>query len=126
MSKVSKESWVQLKGIFVLFIWGLFLKTKWLTRITEKFCNIWGRKFTKNDWNNSESELVFEHDNVPLHTALSVQQFLADKNMAVVPHPPYFPDLAICYFFLFLRIDCSYASTISSMSLKFRNNCKLS
>jgi len=42
------------------------------------------------------------HDNAPAHTALSVQQFLAkENNMAVIPHPPYSPDLAPCDFFLF-------------------------
>jgi hypothetical protein len=39
-----------------------------------------------------------------VHTALSVQQFLAAKNMVVAPHPPYSSDLAPCDFFLFLRI----------------------
>jgi hypothetical protein len=40
----------------------------------------------------------------PAHTALSVQRFLAAKNMAVVPHAPYSPDLAPCDFFLFPRM----------------------
>jgi len=41
----------------------------------------------------------------PAHTALSVQQFLAKKkNMTVIPHPPYSPDLAQCDFFLFPRM----------------------
>jgi hypothetical protein len=34
------------------------------------------------------------------HSSLSVQRFLATKNMAVVPHPPYSPDLVPCDFFL--------------------------
>jgi hypothetical protein len=33
-----------------------------------------------------------------------VQRFLAAKNMAVVPHPPYSPDLAPWDFFLFPRM----------------------
>jgi hypothetical protein len=33
-----------------------------------------------------------------------VQEFLAAKNMVMVPHPPYSPDLARCGFFLFLRM----------------------
>jgi hypothetical protein len=37
-------------------------------------------------------------------TALSVQRFLAAKNMAVVPHPPYSPDFAPCDFFLCPRM----------------------
>jgi len=40
-------------------------------------------------------------DNVPVHTALSVQHFLAKNNMIVIPHPPYSPDLTPCDFFLF-------------------------
>jgi hypothetical protein len=35
---------------------------------------------------------------------LSVQRFLAAKDMAVVPHPPYSPDLAPCDFFLLPRM----------------------
>jgi transposase len=33
-------------------------------------------------------------DNAPAHIDLSVQRFLAAKNMAVVSHPTYSPDLA--------------------------------
>jgi hypothetical protein len=62
----------------------------------------------------AEQNWLSEHDNVPSHTALSVKQFLANKNMAVVPHPPYFPDLATFDFFLFLRINCSYEGIISN------------
>jgi hypothetical protein len=32
------------------------------------------------------------------------QQFLAKYNMAVIPHPPYSPDLAPCDFFLFPKL----------------------
>jgi len=39
-----------------------------------------------------------------VHTALSVLQFLAAKNMTVVPHPCYLLHLALCYFYLFLRM----------------------
>jgi len=42
---------------------------------------------------------------VPAHSALSVREFLADKKIPVVPHPPYSPDLATCdFFFLFPRL----------------------
>ena len=40
------------------------------------------------------------HDNVPIHTALSVTRYLASLEWTVVPHPPYSPDLAPCDFFL--------------------------
>lgn len=47
------------------------------------------------------------HDNAPAHSALSIREFLASKNIPVVPHPPYSPDLAPCDFFLFPRLKCT-------------------
>jgi transposase len=44
------------------------------------------------------------HDNVPFHTSLLTQQFLAKHKMAVIPHPPYSPVLAPCEFFLFPKM----------------------
>ena len=44
---------------------------------------------------------LLHHDNAPAHNALSIRQFLAEKNMAVLEQPPYSPDLAPCDFFLF-------------------------
>jgi hypothetical protein len=37
-------------------------------------------------------------------TALSVQEFLMKKNIPVLPHPPYSPDLAPCDFSLFPKL----------------------
>uniref|UniRef100_A0A4W6F1X7 Tc1-like transposase DDE domain-containing protein n=1 Tax=Lates calcarifer TaxID=8187 RepID=A0A4W6F1X7_LATCA len=37
---------------------------------------------------------IFHQDNVPAHTALSVKQFLAQKQVTVLDHPPYSPALA--------------------------------
>ena len=51
---------------------------------------MWG----SGDW-------FLHHDNAPAHTALSLQQFLVENNMTVIPHPPYSPNLAPCSFFLF-------------------------
>lgn len=34
------------------------------------------------------------HDNAPAHTALLMKDFLAKKNVATLPHPPYSPDLS--------------------------------
>jgi hypothetical protein len=53
-------------------------------------------------WRNQD--WLLHHDKAPAHTALSVQRFLAAKNMAVVPHPPHLPDFAPCSFFLFPRM----------------------
>uniref|UniRef100_A0A2S2R501 Mariner Mos1 transposase n=1 Tax=Sipha flava TaxID=143950 RepID=A0A2S2R501_9HEMI len=39
------------------------------------------------------------HENAPAHSALSVREFLTSKNIPVVPHLLYTPDLAPCDFF---------------------------
>ena len=44
---------------------------------------------------------MINHDHMPVHTALSVQQFLAKTNMIALPHPSYSPDLDLSDFWLF-------------------------
>jgi len=44
------------------------------------------------------------HDNAPAHTALSVREFLATKQITVLEHPAYSPDLAPIDFFLFPKL----------------------
>jgi len=51
-----------------------------------------------NDW------LLLHHDNAPAHTALSIREFLAKKNIPLLPRPPYSPDLAPCDFYLFHKL----------------------
>ena len=43
--------------------------------------------FANNSW-------IFYHDNAPVHMALSVREFLATKQITVLEHPAYSPDLA--------------------------------
>jgi len=47
---------------------------------------------------------ILHHDNAPCNTAVSINKFLAEKSITVVPQPPYSPDLSPCDFFLFLRL----------------------
>ena len=47
---------------------------------------------------------ILHHGNAPAHTALSVKQFLFSKEITTLHHPPYSPDLAPCYFFLFPKL----------------------
>ena len=47
---------------------------------------------------------ALHHDNAPTRTALSISQFLAERNIATLEHPSYFPDLAPRDFFLFPKI----------------------
>ena len=44
------------------------------------------------------------HINAPDHTALSIGQFFAERNIATLEYPPYSLDLASCDFFLFPKI----------------------
>jgi hypothetical protein len=41
-----------------------------------------------------EQTWLLHHDNAPSHTFVLTQQFLVKNKMAVIPHPPYSPDLA--------------------------------
>jgi len=47
---------------------------------------------------------MLHHDNAPCHTAVSINEYLVEKNIHVVPQPPYWPDLSPCDFFLFPRL----------------------
>jgi hypothetical protein len=55
------------------------------------------RRDIADDW-------VLHHDNAPAHTALSICEFMPKKNIPVLPHPPYSPDLAPCDFYLFRKL----------------------
>jgi hypothetical protein len=46
---------------------------------------------------------VLHHNNEPAYTALSIQEFVAKKNIPVLPHPPYSPDIAPCDFYPFRK-----------------------
>jgi len=46
-------------------------------------------------WTNDR---ILHHENAPAHKAL--KQFLAQKSIIEMKHPPYFPDLALSGFYL--------------------------
>jgi len=68
-----------------------------LERLREKVR--WKRPelFANNSW-------ILHHDSAPVHTALSVREFLATKQITVLEHPVYSPDLAPNDFFLCPKI----------------------
>jgi transposase len=68
-----------------------------LKRLPEKVRRKRPELFAYNSW-------ILHHDNAPGHTALSVRQFLASKQITVLEHPPHSPDLAPSDFFLFPKI----------------------
>ena len=67
-----------------------------LKRLREKV-----RRKRPDQWRNNT--WLLHHYKVPAHAALLTRRFLTD-NMAVVPHPPYSPDLAPSDFLLFLKL----------------------
>jgi len=54
-------------------------------------------KWKKNNW-------FLHHDTAPAHTSLVVRQFLTYKNITVIPHLLYSPELAPCEVFLFPKM----------------------
>jgi len=44
------------------------------------------------------------HDNAPVHSAVAVQEFFTRKQVCVLHHPPYSPDLDPCDYFLFPKL----------------------
>jgi histone-lysine N-methyltransferase SETMAR len=49
---------------------------------------------------------LLHHNNTPAHTSLKTTEFVT-KNMVIVPHHPYSPDLAPCDFALFPKLKMS-------------------
>ena len=44
------------------------------------------------------------HNNAPVHRTVAVQEFLAQKQVCVLHHLPYSPDLSPCDYFLFPKL----------------------
>jgi histone-lysine N-methyltransferase SETMAR len=44
------------------------------------------------------------HDNTPSHNVTVVKQFLSQRKVTVLDHPPYSPDLAPANYFLFPKV----------------------
>ena len=59
------------------------------------------------------------HDNVPAQTAIRVRQFVAQKMVALLDHPPYSPDLTPADFFLFPRTFCGHECLKRSCDIRF-------
>ena len=58
-----------------------------LERLREKVRQKRPKLFANRSW-------ILHHDNAPAHTALPVREFLATKQITVLEHPAYSPDLA--------------------------------
>jgi len=65
-----------------------------LDRLLKKIRRVRTVKFQSSEW-------FLLRDNAPSHNAATVKKFLANRNVAVLHHPPYSPDLAPADYFLF-------------------------
>ena len=68
-----------------------------LKRLREKVRREGPELFATNSW-------ILHHENAPAHTALSVREILDTKQITLLEHPAYSPDLASSEFLLFLKI----------------------
>jgi len=93
-----KAEWVP-SGQTVNWQYYVEVLTKLREHVRRKRPELW-----RNGW-------ILHQDNAPAHKALSVKQFLANKNITVFEHPPYSPDLAPCDFYLFPKIKSALNGT---------------
>ena len=76
-----------------------------LREFWKRFC--WKRPalFKSGQWH-------FHQDNTPVHNSILFTHYLTKMGIKTVPHPPYSPDLAPCYFCLFPKLrGCRYETT---------------
>ena len=73
--------------------------TKLRERVRRKLPELW-----RNGW-------ILHQENAPAHNALSVKQFSVNKNIAVLEHPPYSPDLVRCDFYIIPKIKPVFKGT---------------
>jgi transposase len=61
-------------------------------------------KFMKEKGRTTVRDVMLHHDNAAPHKAGIVTEYLKEKRIKLLPHPPYSPDLAPCDFYLFPKI----------------------
>ena len=67
----------------------------------------------------AQEGFIFHWDNAPVHTAAIVADFLAGKNVQMLEHPPYSPDLAPADFWFFPKVKAALAGkTLSAETFK--------
>lgn len=69
----------------------------------------WVRRKRNDLWR--KKSWILHQDNAPAQSALSVKTFLAKRNIPILDHPPYSPDLAPSDFFLFPKVKSALKGT---------------
>ncbi|XP_029159826.1 histone-lysine N-methyltransferase SETMAR-like [Nylanderia fulva] len=69
-----------------------------------KFYIVCGQELFVLDLNPERKQLFLLHDNALPHKTKKVREFLMKKQICVIDHPPYSPDLSPCDYFLFPKL----------------------
>ena len=83
---------------------GKTINAEWYTTVC---LNSVFEKYTENKPATLLRKVLFHHDNASSHTAIKTVEFLAEKKVQQLPHPPYSPDLSPADYFLFPKIKDS-------------------
>ena len=67
----------------------------------EVFKGLWGKILRVYPHYTEAESWPLLHDNAPAHKALIIRKFLASKNIVVLNHLSYSPDIAFCDYFLY-------------------------
>ena len=80
-----------------------------LREFRKRFCQKRPAFFKSSQWH-------FHHDNTPVHNSILVTDYLTKMGIKTVRHPPYSPDLAPCYFWLFPKLKEKLRGTTTQRS----------
>ena len=71
----------------------------------------------------AKKKVLFDQDNAPAHRSAITMMKLHELKYIIIPHLPYFPDLALCDFLLFLifKNGLLYNTTFLDLLLSFKN-----
>jgi len=53
----------------------------------------------------AKKKVLLHHDNAPAHTFALAKAKLVELGYELLPHPPYYPDLAACNFFFVSKLE---------------------
>jgi len=105
-SPKSRQCWSHSSTAMASSIRNSFLRVKpWIPHSTKKFWNgCYNASNRVRPESHTSGQWMLVHDNAPAHCAIRVHQFLAQRGVRVLHHPPSSPDVAPADFFLFPRL----------------------
>ena len=89
-----------------------------LEHVWKRIRSVWPEYSSPGSW-------FLLHDNVPVHRVFAVQEFLARKQVCVLHHPPYYPDLSPCDYFLFPKLKLPLKGRLFEDVLRHPSSCDI-